>query len=65
VTLTVIVTCTTVTVEFILQLKAIALDMNWSAIVSPVSAITRIFLKIVVISAVLTAILIEFRLAIL
>jgi hypothetical protein len=46
-----------VTVEFILQFKRTALNMTWLTTISAVSAITRTFLKIVAISAVLTAIL--------
>jgi hypothetical protein len=60
VSLTVIVTCTTVTVGFIFQFVTIAFNMTWTTTISAISAITRIFLKIVVISAILTVILARF-----
>jgi hypothetical protein len=58
VSLTVIVIYTAVTVEFILQIETIALNMTWSMTINAVSAVACIFLKIVVISSVLTAILV-------
>jgi hypothetical protein len=63
--LTVILTCTTATVQFILQYETIALNKSWSTTIITVSAIIRIFLKIVVISGFLTTILVEFCHAIL
>jgi hypothetical protein len=60
VALTVIVTCTTVMVGFILQFETIALNMTWLTTISAISAINRIFLKIFVISSALTAILVRF-----
>jgi hypothetical protein len=58
--LTAIVTCTNVTVQFIFQFVTIAFNMTWTTTISAISAITFIFLKIVVISATLTTILIRF-----
>jgi hypothetical protein len=59
VSLTVIVTCTTVTVGLILQFETIALNMTWLTTIISISVITRMFLTLVVVSAVLTAILVD------
>jgi hypothetical protein len=65
VTLAVIFTCTNVLVKFILQFEKNALSMTWLTTIGAVSTITRIFLKIVMISAILTVIFVELCLPIL